>query len=343
MIKEYGKLLAEWFCEEKRDFPWRVNRSIYSILVSEVMLQQTKACVVIPFFEKWMEKFPDFQSLSKSTEEEVVKAWEGLGYYSRARNLRNIAIEVEEKFGGIFPKELEKIKNFKGIGTYTAAAISHFAFNERVLGADGNIKKVLARFYGYLESIEKEKPLLELLDSFLPKQNSGDCFEGLIELGATICGKKPTCGLCPINDSCIAFQKGTTDLLPIRKKKEKVIPIYRVVYVFENQESVLVKKQENGLMKGLYEFPYIEVQKPISLSIAKKMGENYFHCCFKNMDVIGNFVHTFTKYKASLLAIKIALTEEIEIEGCIFVKQKLLLNYPFSSGHRKILRKILYI
>ena len=140
-MEEFAKELRCWFKKSKREFPWRQNRNPYHVLISEVMLQQTLAVVVISYFNKWISKFPDFESLAFASEEEVLKAWEGLGYYSRARNLHRIAIRVRDEFGGVFPSALPEILSFKGIGPYTSAAISHFAFDRRVLGCDGNIKK----------------------------------------------------------------------------------------------------------------------------------------------------------------------------------------------------------
>ena len=333
-MEEDRLLLKEWFAGTRRDFPWRKSRSAYKVLVSEIMLQQTKAATVLPYFLRWMEKFPDFFALAAATEEEVVKAWEGLGYYSRARNLRAIAVEVVEKYGGKFPSEYDVILSFKGVGSYTAAAISHFAFNQRAVGADGNIKKVIARYFGHEERIDREKSVLELVDRFLPADGDPDIFEGLIELGATVCSKKPACEKCPLQAGCKAFLEGKTEQIPLVKKREKTVPIARVVFLLERDGKILIKKEEKKLMQGLHEFPYVETSELAKAIERMEEGASLSLEVCEHFDPV---VHTFTKYKATLSPVLCRLKKEAAPpEGFFFVSPSELVDYPFSSGHRKI-------
>jgi A/G-specific adenine glycosylase len=341
MENEYAEKLVEWFKESKRSFPWRENRSPYSVLVSEIMLQQTKAATVLPYFIAWMEKFKDFESLAKASPSEVIKMWEGLGYYSRARNLREIAIEVVEKYGGVFPDCEEKILSFKGIGTYTCAAILHFAFNKRGLGADGNIKKVIARFFGFTEMISKDKKLLQLLESFLPQTDRGDCFEGLIELGATICNKKPLCQVCPLSSGCVAFHENLTSLLPIVKKKEGITALFRIVFIIEKEDSIFILKEKGKLMNGLYSLPYVESDENYKEAIAKREIEKKIGAKLVFKKRLDKVTHTFTKYKAHLLPICYQLVDlPSDLGDFLLVKRDLIDEYPFSSGYKTILKTL---
>ncbi|MCH9812227.1 A/G-specific adenine glycosylase [bacterium] len=326
--------LIEWFLSVQRDFPWRKNRLPYTVLVSEIMLQQTKAVAVLPYFSRWMEQFPDFSALARATEEEVMKAWEGLGYYSRARNLRNIAIEVMQQFNGEFPSDYEEILSFKGIGSYTAAAISHFAFGKRAVGADGNIKKVMARYFGYEGRIDRGNEILLLLDQFLPKVCDANVFEGLIELGATVCSKKPDCEKCPLQAGCKAFLEGKTEKIPLLKKREKTVQLQRVVFLLERDGAILIKKEEKKLMKGLHEFPYLEEGR---VDIAVEKMQSHFLVPLKVEKKFEQVVHTFTKYKATLLPVICQVEKNFSPPpGCFFLSYSRLADYPFSSGHRKI-------
>jgi A/G-specific adenine glycosylase len=337
MSDEYVDELRVWFKEVKRDFPWRREKNAYKVLVSEIMLQQTRAITVLPYFNAWIKRFPDFETLANASEEEVIKLWEGLGYYSRARSLLEISRRVVQKFDGIFPSDLESILSFKGIGPYTAAAISHFAFGKRVIGADGNIKKVLARFYGHLETIEKEGPLQVLLDTFLPKTDSADIFEGLIELGATICAKKPDCERCPLSGGCKAYLEGLTERLPIRKQREKTIQIERVVFILETPTHILIKKGAEGVMKGLYEFPYWDKKNGIVSDLIASVEKQYC-VTIEELRTLPSVVHHFTKYKSTLFPYQCKITSVgVLPKDYFFVEKSLVKNYPFSAGHRKIL------
>ncbi len=334
MSHEHASELTDWFAHVQRDFPWRKDRTAYRVLVSEIMLQQTRAAAVVAFYERWIKRFPDFLTLSKASDLDVIKFWEGLGYYSRARNLKQIAIAVMEKFNGEFPSSYENILSFKGIGVYTAAAISHFAFNKRAIGADGNINRVIARFYGYTERVDRKGGVLHLLDQFIPAKRSDQTFEALIELGATICTKKPKCIECPLRDGCKAFQEELQSVIPVIKQKPKIQTLNRIVFIIEVNGSVVIKRECRNLMKGLYEFPYLEEDSSIN-----QLGviESLFLCRLKKTCEHKKVVHYFTKYKAVLSPITCAVFGSITLpDGYELICKEKLGELPFSSGHKKI-------
>ncbi|MCH9621172.1 MAG: Adenine DNA glycosylase [Chlamydiia bacterium] len=340
-MDDYAKALSDWFKDEKRDFPWRNIRTSYSVLVSEIMLQQTVASVVVSYFNRWMKLFPDFEVLAKASEEEVIKAWEGLGYYSRARNLHTIAKKVVSDFGGTFPAEIDQILSFKGIGPYTSAALSHFAFNKRALGCDGNIKKVLSRFYGHKGYIENDKEFIEFLEQFLPQKDSSHCFEGLIELGATTCLKKPKCDVCPLRGGCKAYSEGLQEVIPLRKKREKIIKLHRTVFVLINKNRILIKKGQKKLMKDLHEFPYVEHDGAKEVSMLTGLMEKELGCSIDIKKELAKVSHSFTKYKAFLTSF-VGYAENIDhiSSEYLFVSFDQIGKYSFSSGHRRILNQL---
>ena len=338
MTHMYASELADWFLSIGRDFPWRRDRTPYRVLVSEIMLQQTRAVAVLPFYNRWMDRFPDFLTLSTAPELEVMKFWEGLGYYSRARNLKAIAIRVVEEFGGEFPSGYKDILSFKGIGPYTAAAVSLLAFNKRAVGADGNIIRVIARFYGYTQRVDTGKGVLPLLDQFLPPTKSHVPFEALIELGATMCTKKPKCMECPLRGGCRAFSEELTDVIPVVKKRPKTEILLRTVFIIETEKGVIVKKELKKLMHGLYEFPYLDVE--LSSGVVKRMEER-FSCTLIKIKEHKKVAHFFTKYKAILTPVFFAVSGSYTLpEGYEVISKKDLEKYPFSSGHKKILLTI---
>jgi len=210
-------VLACWFSGQARSFPWRDNRSPYAVLVSEIMLQQTRSSVVVPYFQRWMTRFPDFSSLSRSSEEEVVKCWEGLGYYARARRLRLAAQQVMTEVQGELPDDLQKLLSIVGVGRYTAGAVLSFAFGKRSAALDGNAMRVLARYYGITEPVDKariQNLLWTRAEALLPEEGAPLVVEALIELGATLCGRMAHCSSCPLRGGCMAHREEQSRRFP---------------------------------------------------------------------------------------------------------------------------------
>lgn len=335
-----SSILEKWFEENQRDFPWRINRTPYRVWISEVMLQQTRASVVIPYFLRWMELFPDVKSLYMASLDQVIKAWEGLGYYSRARNLHSAAREIVEKFGGEIPSSEESLLSIRGFGPYTVGAIRSFAFQQRAAAVDGNVLRVIARYFCIEEDISKNATRLkiaekaeELLDPQIPWVTA----EALIELGATICGVKPRCEICPLQEKCRSFHLGRAEYLPLKKKEKTATLLLRPVFIVKSEGFVLVKKGEKGkVMADLYEFPYIEASSMKNVvAKANKM--------FKGLEFLGKLTpcsHTFTKYKAQLFPYLFKADHQFP-SAFEWVEISRLKELPFSSGHRKILTQLL--
>jgi A/G-specific adenine glycosylase len=265
MSRLSSKLLV-WYHANKRRLPWRghASRSAYAVWVSEIMLQQTRVETVIPYFEKWMRLFPDVRSLAGASEHEVLNAWEGLGYYSRARNLHKAAKMVVDQYHGEIPRDLDELRKLPGVGRYTLGAIASIAFGMDVSALDGNIKRVYSRIFDIKEPVDSsagEKLLWGLADKHLPKGHAGDYNQALMDLGATICvPRNPRCLICPVMKLCQARQNGTQDQRPVIKPK-KDVPHYTNVagVIIQKKKVLLAQRPSEGLLGGMWEFPNARV------------------------------------------------------------------------------------
>lgn len=321
--------LREWFFSSRRFLPWRENPSPYEVWVSEVMLQQTQVSVVIPYFQKWMTLFPTISGLAKAPIEKVIKAWEGLGYYSRARNLHAGAGYLMKHHNGELPSSYEALKKIKGLGPYTIGAILSFAFKQKEVAVDGNVFRVLARLFCIEEEVDKvktQREMRKLCETLLPNREPWIIMEALIELGALVCQKKPKCFECPLKESCLGKSKAA--LLPIKRKQEKIISLYRDVAVIYAEGELLLKRGERGkVMADLLEFPYFEG----GIEIGKELGLS-----LKSIISLPEVVHGFTKYKAHLYP-HLYQTVKKEVVGYEWISFHQVKDFPFSSGHRRIL------
>jgi A/G-specific adenine glycosylase len=337
--------LIHWFKKEKRDLPWRENPTPYAVWISEVMLQQTQVSVVIPYFERWMQRFPTIQCLAEASLEEVIKLWEGLGYYSRARNLHDGARAIVKFFDGNLPNNAEDLSKIKGLGDYTIGAILSFAFHQRVPAVDGNVIRVLTRYFSIEEDISKsktKKALREKAFEILPQVEPWIMVEALIELGATVCQKKPKCSLCPLKQSCQAFSQGKTDLLPFKSTKVASQNLFRAVAVVISQNHLLIRKvQDKEIMAGLHEFPYFETG-PHGLNKDQFKEAVQANLSIKTIsaEVLANVKHSFTKYQVQLFPMQFTCSEKVDVEGYQWVSFNELDKIAFSSGHRRILALI---
>lgn len=261
------KNLERWFLQFKRDFPWRQTKDPYCIWVSEIMLQQTKASVVVDYYKRFLTLFPNIQALAEADEDAVLKAWEGLGYYSRARNLQKGAKYICEHFSGNFPKNYQDILTVPGIGSYTAGAISSFAFNLDQPAVDGNVVRVFSRVLSqsWDRTNPKDRKKLEfwIRESIFQNQHTSAAIfnESCIELGALICTpKNPNCLNCPISSICQSFQNNTTEYYPLVKKKKELPQEHYSVLIFETIQKhyIVHKRNTEGLLANLWEFPLVE-------------------------------------------------------------------------------------
>jgi A/G-specific adenine glycosylase len=279
------RLLLEHYDAHRRDLPWRGNREPYQVWVSEIMLQQTRVETVIPYYHHWMERFPTVEALADMDEESVLKAWEGLGYYSRARNLRQAALIVRDQLGGELPRDSQGLKALPGIGEYSAGAIASIAYGEVVPAVDGNVRRVLSRLLDLEDPTDAN--LRKLAGELVDPDRPGDWNQALMELGATVCvPRAPRCTVCPLNGDCRALAEGTQELRPASKRRPRVRRVSYAVVVALNSagELFMVRRPSDGLLGGLWEFPAIEIGvkdvAPVGgeLSVGSSLHERCLSC-----------------------------------------------------------------
>lgn len=274
---EFSNLLIQWYLQNKRDLPWRNTTNPYHIWLSEIMLQQTRVAQGLPYFLSFTTSFPTVFDLANANEEQVLKLWQGLGYYSRARNLHNTAKFVAYDLNGIFPDNYKELLQLKGVGEYTAAAIASFSYNEVVPVVDGNVFRVLSRYFDIetdIASSGAKKEFSELAKELIPHDNPALFNQAIMEFGALQCvPKNPDCERCVLNSGCLALQKNKVGQLPVKLKKTKVRNRYFNYLVFsdDNQQYILRKRTENGIWHNLYEFPVIETLTEVDFDVISKL------------------------------------------------------------------------
>jgi A/G-specific adenine glycosylase len=255
----FRRALTQWFKKFGRDLPWRGNSSPYAVLVSEFMLQQTQVATVIPYFERWIRRFPDFTTLASSSESAVLGLWQGLGYYTRARNLHRAAQHVVDQYAGALPNDLEAISGLPGVGRYTAAAIASFAFDRSVPTVDGNIARVLARLFNIQEPIDTasgQAAIWTTAESLLPEKSGRLYTSALMELGALLCTpRNPQCLICPVRKFCAADEPG---LLPRKKSRSRTIQLEEPCVWIRRGHRILLQQQTGKRWKGLWKLPRLE-------------------------------------------------------------------------------------
>ncbi len=256
--------LLEWYDENRRDLPWRRDVDPYRVWVSEIMLQQTRVETVKPYFDRWLERFPDVHTLAEAGEEEVLRYWQGLGYYSRARNLHKGVREVVTSYGGQIPDTPEDISKLSGVGEYTAGAILSIAYNQRQPAVDGNVLRVFSRLFsitGDITRLQTKKAITKVVEQELPEDRPGDFNQAIMDLGSSICiPKQPRCDRCPVVGKCLAYQQGCQDALPVRKKSTPPVEVLLVAAVIEVEGRFLLRRRPpQGLLASMWEFPALEV------------------------------------------------------------------------------------
>lgn len=255
--------LLAWYDTHKRTLPWRGTTDPYRVLISEIMLQQTRVAAVIPYYERWMTELPDVASLAAAEEERLMKLWQGLGYYSRARNLHRAAKAVMENYGGQFPSTYESLLTLPGVGDYTAGAVASIAFHEPVPAVDGNILRVAARVTGNDGDIldpKVRRQFRDLMVSAIPRDRPGEWNQALMDLGAMVClpNGTPQCENCPLAALCEAKRQNLQEKLPVRKKKaQRRTEELTVFLLLRDGKIALRRREKNGLLAGLWEFPHV--------------------------------------------------------------------------------------
>jgi A/G-specific adenine glycosylase len=286
----FSNVLIKWYLQNKRDLPWRKTDNPYLIWLSEIMLQQTRVAQGTPYFLSFTTAFPTVFDLANADEEQVLKLWQGLGYYSRARNLHKTAQYVAYELSGKFPGHYNELLKLKGVGEYTAAAIASFSYNEAVPVVDGNVFRVLSRYFDVetdIASASAKKEFAALAFELMPKDKPAIFNQAIMEFGALQCvPKNPNCAVCVFNNSCAALQKKKVDQLPVKLKKTKVRNRFfnYLVVSDENENTIIQKRTSKGIWHNLYEFPLIETETPEDFDFISANVQEEF---FKNNTVIG--------------------------------------------------------
>ena len=273
-IASFREKLLAWYDEHKRDLPWRRTQDPYKIWISEIMLQQTRVDTVIPYYERFLDWFPTIKDLANAPEEKLLKAWEGLGYYSRVRNMQKAAQQIMEDHGGVFPSSYEAISKLKGIGPYTAGAIASIAFGLPEPAVDGNVMRVLARLFevDYDIGVPTNRKIFQAMMEFLiDPDRPGDFNQALMDLGSDIESPiNPRPEESPVKEFSAAYQHGTMDRYPIKAPKKKPVPVYLTAFIIKDSQGryLLEKNEREGLLSGFWHFPLIEVD-----SLSENLGQ----------------------------------------------------------------------
>ncbi len=327
--KELSTELIHWYHQNARRLPWRTiggaHFDPYQVWISEIMLQQTTVKTVIDYFEKWMKRFPTLDSLANAHIEEVLLYWQGLGYYTRARKIHECAKVLLEQYQGTFPREREKLLKLPGIGPYSASSILAFAFNQKETVMDGNVIRVISRLYGIETEIDKNK-IFELASHLTDDESPADYASAIMDLGATICTpQSPKCLLCPWQKFCIANKKNIQDKIPYIKKPEKK-RFEGYVHLIQNKKGdfLIRKREEKGLLHGLYEFPWTKEKNIL------------FESNWNDMDKTVS--HTFTHFHLTLHLIQ-TYSDATPING-LFVSKEEFSKFPFSTLMKKVIHQI---
>jgi len=275
----FHKSLVYWYLQNKRELPWRKTKDPYLVWMSEIMLQQTRVAQGMSYYLKFSEAFPKVEDLANASESTVLKMWQGLGYYSRARNLHFTAKHVAFELGGIFPNNYQDLLKLKGVGDYTASAIASICFEEAAAVVDGNVYRVLARYFGIHTPINSSKGIKEfkkLAQTLIDPEQPGAYNQAIMDFGSMQCKpQSPDCNQCPLNNSCVAFEKNLVKELPVKEKKLKVKKRFfnYLVFVTEDGKTVLEERIGKGIWQGLYQFPLVETKEKVSIDSLLKLED----------------------------------------------------------------------
>ncbi|HEY6944128.1 MAG TPA: A/G-specific adenine glycosylase [Candidatus Acidoferrum sp.] len=361
-LASFRKQLLAWFRQFQRDLPWRHTRDPYRIWLSEIMLQQTRVAAMIPYYERFLERFPNLQALAAAPEEEVLRLWSGLGYYGRARNLQRAAQQIVAEHGGEFPSSLEDVLALPGIGNYTAAAILSIAFEGKYAVLDGNVARVLARLRairGDLRTSNRWQELQECADAYLDTKSPGDWNQAMMELGATLCApKSPQCLLCPVAQFCEGRKLGIADILPEKRKKRATVEIRLAAAVFadERGSTLLLPPPEARhmqpladyvptLVSNLWHFPTVPVDRdPVAnlrshlrrLQVQRRNGTFHFVAADKVR-------HAVTYRAITVEPFRIGVKKLPHIKGAEIVPLREVTVLPVSNLTRKVARAALAV
>jgi A/G-specific adenine glycosylase len=346
----FTKKVINWYSVNKRSLPWRTSINPYTIWLSEIILQQTQIKQGLPYFEAFIANFPTVFDLANASENKVLKLWQGLGYYSRARNLHQSAKYIANDLKGKFPNSYHDLLELKGVGDYTASAIASICFNEKCAVVDGNVYRVLSRYFGIktaINSAKGKKEFKQLAQELLPKTKIGDYNQAIMEFGAIQCKPaKPNCDSCPLKDSCIAVNKNLITKLPIKDKKLKAVKKYFnfLVFISKNNTTLLEQRIDKGIWQKLYQFPLIESQNSITyqnlnLQLKKMLflkNNNYSLYLYNQQEIIHKLSHQHLYCKFWIILVDVLPKKAIDIKDLNsfpvpVIIEKFLTSFNFKS------------
>lgn len=306
---EVSRRLLAWYGLEGRDLPWRKTRDPYRIWLSEVMLQQTTVAAVIPYYQRFLERFPSVDALAAASQDDVITLWAGLGYYSRARNLHRAARQVVSERGGAFPDDLDSLTALPGVGRSTAGAILSIAYDRPAAILDGNVRRVLVRLFALREdprSSRSEKQLWQWAEALTPETSPHDYAQAIMDLGATVCTpREPHCGNCPLQDICQARSDGLTAVLPATRKKVKVPVRRQVALILGHSGKVLLRQRPpEGFLGGLWEFPTVDLPPGCAdEQLAHRFLADF--CLHGALQQVGTIRHAYSHFKLELTVFRV--------------------------------------
>jgi A/G-specific adenine glycosylase len=342
--------LLEWYADNARDLPWRNTHDPYAIWVSEIMLQQTRVETVIPYYERWMERYPTVTDLAEASIDEVLRHWEGLGYYRRAHNLHRGAIQVVKQYGGQIPDTQKILKSMPGIGEYTAAAIAALAFNVDAIALDGNLRRVFARLLDL--EIDPRQPegkrrIRAWADNLLPTGQASAFNQGLMDLGAMVCLPRiPRCEDCPLSAWCLAYEHGTQPIRPVKKTKGPIPHYFAAAGVLQREGKVLIgRRPEDKLLGGLWEFPggkqgqNESLEECLSRELEEELGVEV------EVGVsLGKFVHAYTHFRITVQVFFADIIsgepKPLDHDELAWVRPSQFVQYPMGKIDRAIARQL---
>ena len=359
-IASFREKLLGWYDAHKRDLPWRRTQDPYKIWISEIMLQQTRVDTVIPYYERFLDWFPTVADLAQAPEEKLLKAWEGLGYYSRVRNMQKAAQQIMENHGGVFPSSYEEISKLKGIGPYTAGAIASIAFGLAEPAVDGNVMRVLARLFevDYDIGVPTNRKIFQaMMEILIDPARPGDFNQALMDLGSDIESPvNPRPEESPVKEFSAAYQHGTMDRYPIKAPKKKPVPVYLTAFIIKDSQGryLLEKNEREGLLSGFWHFPLIEVESlsgnlgQLSLLDGKGEAERNPEILSFEQDYelaidwqdrsypIVQHVFSHRKWQVQIRYGLVKEGEQLATESTVWLTPEEFLDYPFAKPQQKI-------
>ena len=347
-MHEFGKILIAWYQQNKRNLPWRANNDPYFVWVSEIILQQTRVDTGTDYFLRFMNSFPDVFSLANAQENDVLKLWQGLGYYSRARNMHAAALQIKNEFNGVFPSTYIDIRKLKGVGDYTAAAIASISFGLPHAVIDGNVYRALSRLFGVetaIDTLKGKREFTELASLLIDRKNPGQFNEALMEFGALQCTpKNPNCRTCPFCDQCIALSKNEISNHPVKSKQTKIKKRYfNYLLVNDGNCFYIEKRVARDIWHNLYQFPLIETS--VAVTLEELVSNEHFVKMFDPKDIVidamgPEIIHILTHQRLHVRFIEIKSLEVVPPINWIKVSLSEMTDFPVPKIIHNFLLKM---